>query len=229
METKLLGAALAVPLVAIGLIANTNSAEAASINGPGTFGLLGSVRVSGNAGDPGVTGDELFTYSFGRSTLIVDTTDGFSEFEGTSGTLQTLVLPPDNVVPGGTTFPVTDFLSLDSNDTFTLTTINAPEFQAITTTQGRPGTVVTFVGDGFFSTESGDTLPGQVVFTSQFTGAPEERIAALVSGQSLSTPYSASFEAVPEPLTIAGAAMALGFGTVFRKKLKNAKKASQFF
>ncbi|NJQ98601.1 MAG: hypothetical protein HC784_15470 [Hydrococcus sp. CSU_1_8] len=73
METKLLGAALAVPLVAIGLIANTNSAEAASINGPGTFGLLGSVRVSGNAGDPGVTGDELFTYSFGRSTLIVDT------------------------------------------------------------------------------------------------------------------------------------------------------------
>jgi hypothetical protein len=225
METKLLGAALAVPLVAIGLIFDTNSAEAASITGPGTFGLLGSVSVSGSAGDPSVTGDELFTYRFGSSTLVADTTDGFTEFEGASGSLQTLVLPPNDIVPGGTTFPVEDFLTLDSNDTFTLTTINAPAFQSITTIQGRPATIVTFVGDGFFETESGTTLPGQVVFTSQFTGTPESRIAALVSGQSLSTTYSASFEAVPEPLTMAGAAMALGFGTVFRKKLKNAKKS----
>jgi hypothetical protein len=224
METKLLGAALAVPLVAIGLIVNTNSAEAASITGPGTFDILGSVRVSGDAGDPNVTGDELFSYSFGTTT-IVNTTRGLSEFEGSSATLQPLVLPPSDIVAGGTDFPVNDFLTLDSNDTFTLTTINAPAFQPITTSQGRPATVVTFVGDGFFSTESGDTLPGQVVFTSQFTGSPEARIAALVSGQSLTTTYSASFEAVPEPLTIAGAAMALGFGTVFRQKMKKAKKS----
>ncbi|MCU0534122.1 MAG: PEP-CTERM sorting domain-containing protein [Hydrococcus sp. Prado102] len=225
METKLLSTALAVPLVAIGLIINTNSAEAASITGPGEFGLLGSVRVSGNAGDPDVTGDELFTYSFGSSTLIVDTTGGFTEYEGASGTLQSLVLPPSNIVSGGSTLPVEDFLTLDSGDTFTLTTLNAPAFQPITTSQGRPATVVTFVGDGNFTTEAGDTLPGQVVFTSQFTGSPEARIAALVSGQSFSTTYSASFEAVPEPLTLAGAAMALGFGTVFRQKIKKAKKS----
>jgi hypothetical protein len=225
METKLLGAALAVPLVAIGLVFDTGSAEAASITGPGNFDILGSVTVSGSAGDPSVTGDELFTYDFGNNTIIANTSANFSEFEGASAQLQSLVLPPSDVVPGGTTFPVEDFLTFDSNDTFTLTTINAPAFQPITTTGGRPATVVTFVGDGVFETESGDTLPGQVVFTSQFTGTPESRIAALVSGQSLTTTYSASFEAVPEPLTMAGAALALGFGTVFRKKIKNAKKS----
>ena len=230
MEIKLLGTALAVPLAAVGLVLGMNSAEAASITGPGELSIFGNVVVTGNIGadnTPG-TADDLFTFNFGGTTEVGDEAiGGLSDFSGTTASIRTFVLPPANFAPGGSTFPIADFLALDENDSFTLTDITTPTFTTRTTPGGGLTTLVQYSFDGTWTTESGATLPGQGIFTSQFTGSAEDRLAQLVSGTRLVTTYSGSFEAVPEPLTIAGASMAAGFGILFRKKIReklNAKK-----
>jgi hypothetical protein len=225
METRLLKAALTVPLATAGLALAAASTQAASISGPGTFSIFGGVTVTGDAGADGTTGteDDLFTFDFGDSTVGA-ATGGFSGYRGASVTVSDLTLPPEPVAPGGSTFPLENFVTLDDGDTFTLTSITPPEFTTVTTPGGSPTTRVDYAFDGIFTSESGNNLPGQGIITSQFTGTADFQIGQIVSGVPLETTYSASFEAVPEPLTIAGAAMAVGFGAAFRKKIKGQSK-----
>jgi hypothetical protein len=228
METKLLKTAVAMPLAAAGLALAANSADAA-ILGPGTFDIGGTVTVTGAVGADGAggTADDLFTFDFGGTTRVDVATGGFSGYEGTTASIQNLVLPPASVAPGGSSFPIEDFLTFNDGDTFTLTAINPPQFQTVTTPGGRVTTFVQYAFDGSVQGQLGLELPAEGIFTSQFTGSSESRLAALVSGQPLRTTYSASFEAVPEPFTIAGSAMAVGFGAMFRKKIKDKQKAKK--
>lgn len=226
MEKRLLKAALTVPLATAGLAIVASSTYAASITGPGTFNILGSVTVTGDSGadsTPG-TADDLFTFDFGGTTTIDSATGGFADYAKTTASIKNLTLPPEPVASGGSVFPVEDFITLDEGDTFTLTAITPPQFTTVTTPQGRETTFVQYSFDGTVASETGSNLPGQGIFTSQFTGSAEFRIGEIIAGQPLTTTYSASFEAVPEPLTMAGAAMAVGFGAAFRKKLKGQLK-----
>jgi hypothetical protein len=224
METKLLKAALVAPLAAAGLALSVNSAEAAALGG---FDLAGGVTVTGSAGADGVAGtaDDNVTFAFDQ-TRVLTGRGIYSSLRGTEATVQDLTLAPNPPNPNGTSLPFDDFVTLANGDTFTLTAINPPEFTARQTPGGAPTTFVQYSFDGTFESSSGTTFIGEGIFTSQFTGSVAD-LPAILAGGGLETSYSASFAAVPEPLTIAGAGMAVGFGTFFRRKIKGKIKAKK--
>ncbi|AFY77739.1 MAG: PEP-CTERM sorting domain-containing protein [Hydrococcus sp. C42_A2020_068] len=228
METKLLKAALVAPLAAAGLALSVNSAEAATFSTDlGGFDLGGGVNVTGSLGADGKAGteDDNVTFSFNQ-TRVLTGRGIYSGLSGTEATIKDLTLAPAPLNPQGTVLPLDDFVSLANGETFTLASINAPEFVARPTPGGQPTTFVQYSFDGVFKGSSGTTLIGRGIFTSQFTGTVDDLPGLLANG-GLQTSYSASFAAVPEPLTIAGAGMAVGFGAFFRRKTQGKAKAKK--
>jgi hypothetical protein len=220
METKLLGAALVASMAAGGLAVSADSAGAVGLGG---FDLSGRVLVTGNLGD-GIAGNEDDDVTFSFDSVEVETSRGiFAGLNGTAATIQDLSLPPAPIKPTGSVLPLEDFVTLDSGDSFTLTTITRPQFTTVPTQSGAATTFVQYAFDGIARTADGQNLVAEGIFTSQFAGGLDELPGILANG-GLETSMSASFEAVPEPFTMMGAGAAIGFGAFFRKRTAKSKK-----
>jgi hypothetical protein len=139
METKLLGAALVASMAAGGLAVSADSAGAVGLGG---FDLSGRVLVTGNLGD-GIAGNEDDDVTFSFDSVEVETSRGiFAGLNGTAATIQDLSLPPAPIKPTGSVLPLEDFVTLDSGDSFTLTTITRPQFTTVPTQSGAATTFV---------------------------------------------------------------------------------------
>ena len=210
------------PLTATATVATFTLASA-----PAQAALFGSVTVNGRA-DLSYTG----AGGLGVSDVFVDflSVDGV----GTSGnfssilpdlstgslTIQDLTLAPSVPAVGNNAYvgtAVTSFLDFGSRtlggstNTLTFDLDAAPYTVSDFTSGSGPNVVVS---------GPGASITGRWVFGSQTvaTGA----ISATDFGQTGS--YTVSVEAVPEPLTILGTGIALGFGGLF--KVKKSKKQS---
>jgi hypothetical protein len=220
METKLLGAALVASMAAGGLAVSADSAGAVGVGG---FDLSGRVLVTGDLGD-GIPGNADDDVDFSFDSVEVETSRGiFAGLNGTGATVDTLSLPPSPINPNGSVLPLEDFVTLDSGDSFTLTTITPPQFTSVVTPNGNNTTFVQYAFDGIAQTSDGQNLIADGIFTAQYTGGVED-LAGILSNGGLETSFSASFEAVPEPFTMMGAGAAIGFGAFFRKRTAKSKK-----
>jgi hypothetical protein len=220
METKLLGAALVASMAAGGIAVSADSAGAVGL---GSFDLSGRVLVTGDLGD-GIPGNADDDVDFNFDSVEVEASRGiFAGLNGTGATIETLSLPPAPINPNGSVLPLEDFVTLDSGDSFTLTTITPPQFTSVVTPNGNNTTFVQYAFDGIAQTSDGQNLIADGIFTAQYTGGVED-LAGILSNGGLETSFSASFEAVPEPFTMMGAGAAIGFGAFFRKRTAKSKK-----
>jgi hypothetical protein len=183
-----------IPLAATATVASVMMASA-----PAQAINIGQVAVSGNA---------LFVnplqVALSNVTVELDVTDATGIFGGLQGTAVTTVSPAGdlffdgagnyNAVPNFFTFANGITFDLDAGDTDFFGMGNAVEL-ALTGTF-KSGTS-SYLGTGNF--------------------------AILTSGAGASS-FNGTFEAVPEPLTILGTGLALGFGGLF--KSKSSKKQS---
>ncbi|ACK71137.1 hypothetical protein PCC7424_2725 [Gloeothece citriformis PCC 7424] len=238
MNKQLLTAFSAVPLVAAGIVLNPVSAQAAQINPPtnrefdfsdvyGISSIDGSrngvrVKIVGNT----VTFDFVPPSGNGTGGYDVDSVSGaFSEFGGRNGTIQdftTPLLAPNTSVA----LNIDNFLTLGDGNFFDLTNLYAPTFNQQTLPTGVTSTTIRFIVDGTFQSSTGREYAGLGIFTANFVGLTTQQVLARAASRNgILTPYSATFEAVPEPMTMLGVGTALGFGALFKRK--NAKKENK--
>lgn len=258
MKVKAL-ASMAIPIAAASVAAMADSANAAAITGPGTFDFSGAVNVSLiDDGDGTPDAGDFFLLDFlpedgedGEiATLFMnEATGGFSEFGmGVSPGDPNVSVIADLQVPffGGEISPAVDpfIILLDpavdpapvfsdnltaDADFFILEFVGDIDTSQSVLPNGQPNTTLSFDVQGTFVSETGETLPGFGIFTSQFQGfTEEETLAAILEGfedQSFSASFEAEPEVVPEPGTILGLAFTFGSG-LFLKKRKSLAKDS---
>ncbi|ACK71136.1 hypothetical protein PCC7424_2724 [Gloeothece citriformis PCC 7424] len=242
MNKQLLTALSAVPLVAAGIVLNPVSAQAAQINPPtnGVFDFsdvygISSVDGSGNGVRVKIVGNTV-TFDFvppsgnGIGGYDVDfVTGAFSEFGGIDGEIKDFTTPV--LLPNtSATLNIDNFLSLGNGNFFDLANLYAPIFEEQTVNLPLGGTVtsttIRFIVDGTFQSSTGSNYAGLGIFTANFVGLNTNQVLGLASSPNgILTPYSATFEAVPEPMTMLGVGTALGFGALFKRK--NAKKENK--
>jgi hypothetical protein len=233
MNQKLLGLTLiaGVPLVAM-------SAQAANITGAGTVNITGDVVVRSLPGANGVfdapldpANDDEFVFEFSNDGVAnefeIDSTTppssgGFAGFVGGTGiindfTLTSNQLPsnlgPINTNPAGF---LLDFDPANAGDEFTNVQFGFASIVPVSSSQ----TIVFLPVTGTFVSGTGTSFGGTGLFTAQFNSGIGPVLTALRSPNGLNTTYSASLSAVPEPMTMAGTAAALGFGAWLKRRKK---------
>ena len=221
--------------IAIALVASAGTTQAAPIIG--TFDIAGSVTVSGTSLDFGSNGaaDGLFSITGATGYF-----SGYSAGLANAGDLRDLSVPPGVV-------NITHFLDLllgPRSGFFIDMTFLAPGGGPVCPPGAPVGASCTVVGSPLLITRSGtnpnnttvtmsftglatngaDSGIASGLFTAQFVGqSPEQLLAIVSSGGTVTTSYSASFgvAAVPEPASMTTALFGIGlmgFGVWRRRR-----------
>jgi hypothetical protein len=194
----------------------------------GQFDLVGTVSFDADDIDWNPAGGGT-----GNATLIIPVSGAFAGLDGTSAIAKDL---NSAVQPTGVPFLLADFLTFAAEPTFSLdltfiepgqfgsalcgaapaagqicTPLNFPSFNLVNLPSGsRLSSILSFVVRGTASDGVSDG-PFTAVYTAQFVGLSYQSVlATLGSGGTLTTSYSASFEVVPEPGTLALVSAGLG-------------------
>lgn len=243
MKAKLLSALTVLPLIAGGVFLGANSAQAASITGPGEI----SINIPNLTLEPIFAPDSTLIgtqFNFDPDTNNATYSSGVDGFAGFNVSLPNVrgfqildvgVLQgagPTGTIVGG---DIDDFMVIEGSDintfndgdatndfSFTLTDVFNPTFST------RPdGTfVVDITVEGFWEDGAGTKIfDGTGIYTAQFVNVEDEDdfFAQLAAGGigpiAASGTITAEEIVVPEPTTALGAFLALGLGGLsFRKK-----------
>ncbi|ACK71138.1 hypothetical protein PCC7424_2726 [Gloeothece citriformis PCC 7424] len=242
MNKQLFTVLSALPLVGSAIVLNPLSAQAAQINPPtngifdfsdvyGISSINGAtngvrVRIVGN----NVTFDFVPPSGSGNGIYNVDSVSGaFTDFGNppftTNREIKDFTTPL--LSPGqSAALNIDNFLTLGDGNFFDLANLYAPTFNEQTLPSGVTSTTIRFIVDGTFQSSTGSDYAGLGIFTANFVGLNTQQVLArAASPNGILTPYSATFEAVPEPMTMLGVGTALGFGALFKRK--NAKKENK--
>jgi hypothetical protein len=242
-KTVLLG----LSFVTVGLVL-AESAQAASLTGPGKINFAGEVNITvddnGTLGDPT---DDSFVINFDpkapTSNIAIlneaAAIDGFEDFgvgasviSPNTGVIEDLEVP-FIVPPAGTDFPVANFLQLNTPGTttlsgtgFNLEKIGQFNFAEIEAAGGGVSTIISTTVSGHWFNDLGELFGGTITFSTQVDGQDLATVqAALFAGTLGDLAYSAegdAFEKVPEPSAMLALMSVFGAG-LFVKKGRNAK------
>jgi hypothetical protein len=242
-KTVLLGLSFA----AVGSVL-AESAQAASLTGPGSINFAGEVAITvDDNGTPGDLTDDEFVISFDPTAPTSNiailnptaVTGGFTGFgvgasviTPNTGVIADLVVP-FITPPEGTNFPVANFLQLNTPGTtnlsgtgFNIERIGQFNFTEIPAAGGGVSTIVSTTVSGHWFNDLGELFGGTITFSSQVDGQDLATVQAALFGGTLGDlAYSAegvAFEKVPEPSAMLALMSVFGAG-LFVKKGRNAK------
>lgn len=204
-----LGTSLIAATVTAATVVAVAPAQAASLSG--SVGLSGNLDITDTANG--------FTWAFSDNVV----NDKFGDFAGLSfpanGSLPqindlsfTCQASPFPGMSSCTTDPLTPFINFGTqtiNGTTAQLTFNLNASQFVSFETGNTGTTVAF-----------PELTGAFMFNK--TTLAVGQLAGGYSGQS--STYQMTLKTVPEPLTIMGSALALGFGGLFQRKNASKRK-----
>jgi hypothetical protein len=227
MNFKMMSSLAVAPLAVAGVMGSMDNASAA--------GLVGDMALTGDGVRIGIN---FFTFLDNGSpadpapytVTTTGTTGSFTQFIGTNNGSNDqggfiFSVPPVTPAPGvGAGNLLLDLGDQDGLKTFHLNSISAPVFQQILSN------VSASIGiTGIFVDEFGNQTKGSGIFTTQFTGTTIAQVVNTIQTQGfIQNSYSGStlaVQAVPEPFTMAGSALALGAMGYFKRK-QSAKKAA---
>ena len=187
----------------------------------GTFNIDGTLTLSNTAAQIRFTGDTSPFPANKAQIGATGATGSFSALGGTTVTIQNVSNPPS--VTGGAGFAPQSFLSFDAMSSLGTLQLNfifagldssascgaAPTVGQVCTPTGTPynfqntpggGSTLGFVFQGI-TNPAGSTWTGN--FTSQFNVPYQTLLQTLATGGTVSSTYSASFNVVPEPASLA--------------------------
>jgi hypothetical protein len=224
------------------------SAQAASLTGPGSINFAGEVVITVDTKGTPAPGDDEFVISFDPTAPTSNiailnpgaVTGGFTGFGAgasvitpNTGVIADLVVP-FVVPPAGLNFPIANFLQLNDPGTttlsgtgFNLTKIGQFNFAEIPAAGGGVSTIVSTTVSGHWFNDLGELFNGTITFTSQVDGQGLAAVqAALFSGTLGDLAFSAegvaTVKPVPEPSAMLALMSVFGAG-LFVKKGRNAK------
>jgi PEP-CTERM motif-containing protein len=208
--------------IVLAIVASSLAPRMALAITTGTFNLDGTMTLSGTGLAPQITFTQnVAPFPPNKATIGPGATGSFAALGGTTASIQNVSNPP--AVTGGAGFAPQSFLSFDAAPALGTLPLNfifaginsaascgaAPAVGQVCSPANTPfnfqnvpggGSTLSFVFQGI-SNPAGSTWTG--IFTSQFHTPYQTVLATLATGGAVTNTYSATFNVVPEPTSLA--------------------------